>query len=158
MKRQESMSEKTMWILCAEDVDQFRMELCHTLMELIPNCEVDCVEDGRDIIKMFESGEIKDFDFLVLDNRMKHVDGVDCIRHLEDSGYDIPPCAFFTGEPKDITDVFGDKYKAFLKLHLKEHAEYGKLAGFIKETFANLNSVNIDRTNKAVPVGRDPNP
>jgi CheY-like chemotaxis protein len=84
-------------ILYTDPSPLFRELIKKFLEAKIPNCEVTCVEDGRDVLNLAIIGKLPDFDFLILEEKMTFLNGSISLMMIEAQGYKAPPVAFFSG-------------------------------------------------------------
>ena len=134
-------------ILYADDIKEFRDDVKRTLEELIPNCEVTCVEDGDDVYHLGLKRKLGQFDFLLLDENMNDLNGTKCLEILRQLNRETPPVAIFTSEPEKITG-----HTAFRK-DLHGETEYQYLVKHIVDTL----DVNREKpTPLATPASQKP--
>jgi len=88
-------------ILVADDNDG----IIQALQRFLPMCgyKVEVASNGRDAVRLFDSSPIE-FDLVVTDIRMPHMDGNDVARHIRSSRKSETPIIAMTGCVDDIDD------------------------------------------------------
>lgn len=73
-------SERALRVLCADDNYFVRDIIARTLSRT--NHTIQCASDGLEAKRLFDSGDA-DFDVLITDHEMPHLNGLDLVRHLK---------------------------------------------------------------------------
>ena len=115
-------------VLVAEDSSVIQNLLKKIL--LFENCKITSAKDGKKVLEIFEK---EDFDLIIMDINLPHVDGLEATRQIRSSkskNSDIPIIGI-SGNAKNLPE--SDFFDAGMNEYMQKPLNYDKLIELVKQ-------------------------